>query len=181
MESKKYSIIVYKILDFRPGELEELATASRDAINAGMGFGWNKPPSEEKLKAYWKGVLLVPNRWLLVGKFDGVIAGSIQVVKANSSNEAASFRANIDAHFVATWARGHGLARKLMEEAEKLSVKNQITHIILDVRDAQTRAIRLYEQMNYSKWGTMPIYHKINEGKIVSGSYYYKELKKEET
>ena len=179
MESIKHNIKVYKVISFKPGELEELTTASRDAINAGMGFGWNNPPSEEKLKAYWKGVLLVPNRWLFVGKFDDVIAGSVQVVRANSSNEAAFFRVSIDAHFVATWARGHGLARSLLEEAEKESINNGITHIILDVRNEQKSAIKLYEQMKYIKWGDMPIYHKLGSGKIVSGSYYFKELMKE--
>ena len=90
-----------------------------DAIKEGIGFGWMKPPPKYKVRNYWKGVLLVPNRWLFLGRYKGLIAGSLQVVTFSSSNEASMFRVFIDKHFVATWARGHGLAKLLIEEAEK--------------------------------------------------------------
>ena len=36
---------------------------------------------QEKMVDYWKGVLLVPERLLIVGKIDNVICGSIQLIK----------------------------------------------------------------------------------------------------
>ena len=101
-------IEVKKIKDFERGELEELTSATMNAIQEGIGFGWVKKPAKNKIIEYWKGVILVPNRWLFVGKYKGVISGSIQVVTFSSTNEAAIFRVFIDTHFVATWARGHG-------------------------------------------------------------------------
>ena len=169
-------IEVKKIKDFEKGELEELTSATLDAIQEGIGFGWIKKPAKNKIIEYWKGVTLVPNRWLFVGKYKGVISGSIQVVTFSSTNEAAIFRVFIDNHFVATWARGHGLAKLLLETAQKACKKKNYTHVILDVRETQKRAINLYEQLGFKLWGRLPVYHKLLNGNMVSGNYYYKEL-----
>ena len=171
-------IEVKKIKRFDKGELEELTSATMNAIEEGIGFGWTNKPPVNKVKEYWKGVLLVPNRWLFIGKYKGVISGSIQVVTASSANEAAIFRVSIDTHFVATWARGHGLAKKLIESAEIECKKNDYSHVLLDVRETQTRAINLYEQLGYNLWGRLPNYHKSSSGNMISGNFYYKKLEK---
>ncbi len=170
-------IEVKKIEKFEKGELDELASATIDAIQEGIGFGWIRKPPKSKIIEYWKGVILVPNRLLFVGKYKGVISGSIQVVMFSSTNEAAIFRVFIDTHFVATWARGHGLAKLLLEEAQKECKKRNYTHVILDVRETQKRAINLYEQLGFKLWGKLPVYHKLLDGNMVSGNYYFKELK----
>ena len=170
-------IEVKKIKEFDKGEIEELTSATMDAIQEGIGFGWIKKPAKNKVIEYWKGVILVPNRWLFVGKYKGVISGSIQVVTLSSTNEAAIFRVFIDTHFVATWARGHGLAKLLLETAQKECIKNKYTHVILDVRETQKRAINLYEQLGFILWGKLPVYHKLSDGTMVPGNFYFKELK----
>ena len=161
---------------FLKGELDELTSATMDAIKEGIGFGWIEPPPKNKVKSYWQGVLLVPNRWLFLGKYKEIVSGSIQVVTFSSTNEAAIFRVFIDTHFVATWARGHGLAKLLIEKAEIECIKNGYTHVLLDVRETQTRAINLYKQMGYKLWGKLPDYHKLKNGDMVSGNFFYKEL-----
>ena len=171
-------ITVEKINFFKKGELEELTSATMDAIKEGIGFGWVSPPPKNKVRDYWKGVLLVPNRWLFLGRYKGLIAGSLQVVTFSSTNETSIFRVFIDTHFVATWARGHGLAKLLIEEAEKECMRNNFTHVLLDVRNTQKRAIFLYEQIGYKLWGELPAYHKLANNEMVSGKYYYKALVK---
>ena len=59
-------------------DLQELCDATEDAITAGGGFGWIFPPSFKKLEDYWRGVLLIPERILILGRLDTVIAGSVQ-------------------------------------------------------------------------------------------------------
>ena len=54
-------------------DIEELCDATEDAILVDGGFGWINPPQRKKLVDYWKGVLLVPERLLIVGKIDNVI------------------------------------------------------------------------------------------------------------
>ena len=70
-------IEVKRIKSFEKGELEELTSATMNAIQEGIGFGWIKKPAKNKIIEYWKGVVLVPNRWLFVGKYKGIISGSI--------------------------------------------------------------------------------------------------------
>ena len=169
-------ITVEKITTFGKGEIEQLTEATMDAIKEGIGFGWINPPPKNKVKDYWKGVLLVPNRWLFLGRYKGLIAGSLQVVTFSSTNEASMFRVFIENHFVATWARGHGLAKLLIEEAEKECIIHNFSHVLLDVRETQYRAIRLYEQMGYNLWGQLPVYHKLANDVMVSGKFFYKYL-----
>ena len=119
-------IEVKKINNFEKGELEELTSATTNAIQEGIGFGWIKKPAKNKIIEYWKGVILVPNRLLFVGKYKGIISGSIQVVTFSSTNEAAIFRVFIHTHFVATWARGHGLAKLLLEAAQQECKKKKL-------------------------------------------------------
>jgi GNAT superfamily N-acetyltransferase len=105
--------------DFRHADLTELVQATEDAIRDGIGFNWVVPPGKDILETYWKGVLVVPERVLFVARLDGTIAGSVQLVKPGPSKETSSFSASIEAHFVSPWARGHGLARLLLESAER--------------------------------------------------------------
>ncbi len=160
---------------FRPGELAELCDATRQAIDDGIGFGWVAMPSDERLLTYWKGVLVVPHRALIVGRFRGVIAGSVQVVRPMARDEARAFSASFDTHFVAPWARGHGLAGALLEHAERYAAEAGFTQICIDVRVTQERAIRLYEANGYERWGTLPDYHLIGD-QMIAGHFYRKKI-----
>ena len=171
--SNKNKLKVNLLNKFSAGELQELCKATEEAILQGIGFSWVKPPPRQNLENYWKGVLAMPQRKLFVGTFDGAIAASIQVVFPNKSNEASSFSASIDTHFVSPWARGHGLARLLLEQAEALASKNGFGQILLEVRKTQKRAIKLYEGTGYIKWGSLPSYHNVNN-ELISGNFYYK-------
>ena len=62
-------------------DLQELCEAADDGIRAGGGFGWLNPPPRQVMENYWKGVLLVPERSLLVGRLDGVICATAQLVR----------------------------------------------------------------------------------------------------
>ena len=83
-------------------DIEELCDATEDAILVDGGFGWINPPQRKKLVDYWKGVLLVPERVLIVGKIDNVICGSIQLIKPSRSNEAQAHLCNLTTFFIAS-------------------------------------------------------------------------------
>jgi ribosomal protein S18 acetylase RimI-like enzyme len=160
---------------FASGELHDLCDATDEAILAGGGFGWLVPPDRQVLETYWKGVLLVPERRLVVARLDGVICGSAQLVRPPRNNEAQAFAAQLQHAFIAPWARGHGLARMLTEEIEAVARAGGFEILTLDVRETQERAIRVYESMGYVCWGTNPYYAKV-EGRFVAGRYYWKRL-----
>jgi ribosomal protein S18 acetylase RimI-like enzyme len=158
-----------------PTELEELCIATEDAIRDGIGFNWMAPPMRETLESYWNGVLMVPSRTLFVGKLDGVVAASIQLVRPSKTKETSAFAASIEAHFVAPWGRGHGLAKMLLDLAEREAAKDGFSVINIAVRETQERALTIYREHGYTEWGTMPYFEYVNAS-MVSGHFFYKKL-----
>ena len=156
-------------------DLQELCDATEDAIIAGGGFGWILPPSRKVLENYWRGVSLIPERVLIVGRLDNIIAGSSQLIKPARNNEAQSHSCGLSTFFFAPWARGFGLAKAVFEKAEYQAKKDGYKVITLEVRETQLRAIQIYEQAGFIKCGINPKAVYIN-GKYIAGIYYYKEL-----
>jgi ribosomal protein S18 acetylase RimI-like enzyme len=167
---------VERVEAFHGRDLEELCEAAETAIVDGGGFGWLKPPPRAVLERFWKGVLLVPERELFVARLDGVIAGSAQLVRPARNNEAQAFAATLTAHFVAPWARGRGLARRLVAAVEEHARKAGFYVVNLDVRETQAAAVALYESMGFVRWGTNPHYAMV-ENRMVAGHYYTKVLR----
>ncbi len=168
-------IRVARIRKLELDDIENLCNATRDAIADGIGFNWLTPPSKETLESYWRGVMMVPERCLIGAWLDGVLCGAIQLVKPSRSKETSYFCANIEAHFVAPWARGHGMAIKLLEQAEREATVEGFSVIRLSVRETQEVAIKLYEDHGYIKWGVLPC-HEFVAGQMIAGHYFYKPL-----
>lgn len=169
------AIAVEQAEELQENDLDDLCEATADAIREGIGFDWVRPPERLRLAAYWRGVLLVPQRILFLGRLNGTVVGSVQLVKPAPNNEAGAFAAEIDTHFVAPWARGHGLARALLEAAEAAARRAGFSVIRLDVRETQDAAINLYESNGYVRWGTLSRYALVN-GAVIAGHYYFKDL-----
>lgn len=168
-------ISVERLERYSGNDLDDLCDATERAIVDGGGFGWLRPPPRQVLENYWKGMLLVPERRLVVGRLDGIVAGSAQLARAPRNNEAQAFAGTLSGTFVAPWARGHGLGHDIVAEIERLAREMGLAVLNLDLRDTQQAAIRLYEQMGYRRWGTHPVYARV-DGRIVPGHYYFKPL-----
>ena len=169
-------LTVERLESFGGTDLADLCDATETAILDGGGFGWLVPPSREILERYWQGVLLVPERELFVGRLDGTIGGSAQLLRPPRNNEAQGFTASITINFVAPWARGHGMAKMLTEAVEGAARSHEYQFLKLDVRETQTAAIQLYESLGYDRWGTDPAYARVR-GKLIAGYYYSKRLR----
>lgn len=170
------SLSVESVTSFRGAELHELCDAAEAAIVDGGGFGWLSPPPRPTMEAYWKGVLLVPERELFLGRLDGTVAGSAQLVHPSANQEAARACGALTTFFVAPWARGHGLALRLVQAVEAAAREADLEVLNLDVRETQTRAIEIYGQLGFTCWGTHPRYVRI-DGRWHAGHYYYKDLR----
>jgi len=168
-------VTVERLQRYSGTDLDDLCEATERAIVEGGGFGWLAPPPRQVLENYWKGVLLVPERRLVVGRLDGMIAGSAQLSRAPRNNEAQAFAGTLTSAFVAPWARGHGIGRGIVREIERLAREMGLAVLNLDLRDTQRAAIGLYESMGYQRWGTHPFYAFV-EDRFVPGHYYFKRL-----
>lgn len=169
------TIAVDRLTGFSGPDLHDLCDAAEAAILHGGGFGWLNPPPRQTMETYWQGVLLVPERELFVGRLDGTIAGSAQLVRPPRNNEAQSLTGTLTTFFVAPWARGHGLAPALVARVEEAARANGLKVLNLDVRETQARAIEVVEEAGFVRWGTHPHYALVN-GAWVTGYYYYKDL-----
>jgi len=174
---KKPVVTVEQPAELGPADISDLADAAEMAILDGGGFGWLLPPPREVMERYWRGVLLIPERKLLVGRLDGRIGGSAQLVQPPRNNEAQSRIATITINFVAPWARGFGMARELTLACEEAARALDMRFINLDVRETQLAAIQLYESLGYECWGTNPNYAMV-DGKVIAGRYYTKPLRR---
>jgi len=169
------TIRVERITEFRHADLTEMVQATEDAVRDGIGFNWLVPPGKDILETYWKGVLVVPERVLFGGRIDGTLAGSVQLVKPGPSKETTSFCVSLEAHFVAPWARGHGMAKALLEAAEREARAQGFSVLRLSVRETQEAAIKLYEESGYVCWGVLPTYEFVG-ARMIAGRFYYKNL-----
>jgi ribosomal protein S18 acetylase RimI-like enzyme len=169
------TIEVQALERFRGSDLHDLCDAALQAIRDGGGFGWVEPPVRETMERYWRGVLAVPGRHLFVGRLDDVIAGSAQLVEPPPNNEAQAFIATLTTSFVSPWARGHGMARMLVEAAEATARERGFEMLALDVRETQLAAIQLYKALGFTHWGTNPYYARVR-GRFIAGLYFHKAL-----
>ena len=166
---------VERLESFSGTDLEDLCDAAEAAIEAGGGFGWLAAPPRHVMEAYWRGVLLVPERRLFVARLDRTICGSAQLARPPRNNEAQSFAAQLTSNFIAPWARGHGLAKRIVVAVEDAALEAGFAILNLDVRATQEAAIQLYESLGYRHWGTHPEYARVG-GKVIPGYFYYKRL-----
>jgi ribosomal protein S18 acetylase RimI-like enzyme len=168
-------LITEKLTALSVADLDDLCRATEDAIKDGIGFNWVTPPMREVLESYWKGTLVVPTRSVFGGRIDGVLAAAIQIVRPGKNKETSAFACDVEAHFVAPWARGHGLAKSLLEHAEREAAKDGFSLIRLSVRETQERALTIYRDAGYTEWGSMPYYEYVNAS-MVAGHFFYKRL-----
>lgn len=171
----KDELSVERIEAFTDDDLHALCEATHAAIIEGGGFGWVRPPARGSLEAYFRGVLLVPERQVFVARLNGTIVGAAQLVRPPRNNEAQAFSAQLMHSFIAPYARGHGLARLLTLKVEEAARAQQFHVLNLDVRETQTAAIQLYETLGFQRWGEHPQYARVR-GKTIRGFYYTKQL-----
>ncbi len=174
-EERPPSVVVDRLEAFEGPDMHDLCDAAEAAILDGGGFGWLTPPPRHVMETYWRGVLLVPERELFVARLDGTIAGSAQLVRPPRNNEAQSHCGQLTTFFLAPWARGHGLARMMVERIERAARDAGLKVLNLDVRETQERAIQIYDQLKFRRWGEHPQYARV-DGKWVTGYFYTKDL-----
>ncbi len=171
------TLLVEHATSLHDDDMAALCEATNAAILDGGGFGWITPPGQPALERYFRGVMMVPERELFVGRADGVITGSAQLVRQPRNNEAQSFAGSVMHAFVAPFARGQGVARLMMLKIEERARALNYRVLNLDVRETQEAAIAMYESLGYARWGVHPEYARVR-GRTLRGYFYTKTLRK---
>lgn len=177
-EQPEARVSVEAIEKLKSADLIDLVDNALDTIAKGGGFGgWLNPPPREVMERYWRGVVMIPERTLFVGRVDGAIAAAQQLARPSKNNELGAHAATLTGAFVADWARQRGLARLLTATAEAKAREEGFRVLNLDVRETHTVAIAMYERMGFRLWGINPHYAIVN-GTCIAGRYYTKDLTK---
>ncbi len=172
---EKINISVETLSGLSEVDLADLCNITEQAISAGGGFGWLRVPTREVLNQYWKNINDDVLNNLIVGRLNGVIAGTLQLSYEAPNIESRKNIAQIKRHFVAPWARGYGLAKSMIDFSEQKAKEENIKSIQLSVRETQEAAVQLFSSKDYKVWGENPYYAFIN-GSFVKGIYFFKIL-----
>ncbi|MEU3460008.1 GNAT family N-acetyltransferase [Streptomyces sp. NPDC006733] len=92
---------------------------------------------------------------ILVAQVDGRLAGYVRIVSPTPLPCNAHVR-QIQGLAVDTWARGRGVARRLMDEALREAGRQGATRMTLRVLGHNAPARRLYESMGFTVEGVLP-------------------------
>ncbi len=172
---EKINISVEKLIKLSEVDLADLCNITEQAISAGGGFGWLRVPTREVLNQYWNKITDNNLSNLIVGRLNGVIAGTLQLTYEAPNIESRKNIAQIKRHFVAPWARGYGLAKSMIDFSEQKAKEDNVKSIQLSIRETQDAAVQLFSGKNYKVWGENPYYAFIN-GSFIKGIYFYKNL-----
>lgn len=168
--------IIHKLNEM---DLTDLVEATISAMSEANGFNIGSytynPTQSDLIRTYWEGVLLVPERRLIVGRLDGVIAGAAQMLLPSPSNQTSQFACQVDNLFTAQWARGYGLSNLMLAAIEEEARILGKTQIRLSVRETRSNAIALFEKRGFVEWGYLPHYE-IQGGAVVGGKFFFKAL-----
>ena len=124
-------------------------------------------------------VSIVVHRWALLARFllvanlSGKLVGTVQVSVCNKAN--GLHRAEIEKLMVHCQARGQGVAKRLMQEAEALASTLCRSLLVLDTKKGDI-AEGMYSKLGYVKVGEIPGFALSSSGELDATVLFYKEL-----
>ncbi|WP_127529556.1 GNAT family N-acetyltransferase [Paenibacillus kobensis] len=152
--------------------LDELAQLLVDVVEDGASVGFLPPLSLTEAADYWRSAI-DPDVSLIIATVDNHVAGTVQVqysVKANGAH-----RAEIAKLMTSPKYRRRGIARALMQEAERIAKERGISLLVLDTREGDP-SNKLYQSMGYVAAGSIPEYARSADGGLHATNFYYKKL-----
>jgi GNAT superfamily N-acetyltransferase len=156
--------------------MTELCDILCDCVNGGASVGFMQPFDVSAAKAFWTGVvaaLKVGDVALLVAEYNGRIVGTVQLGLKLPPNQ--PHRADIKKLLVHRVARGLGLSRLLMAEAEQHALNAGKSLLVLDTATGEV-AEKIYEKLGWIKAGIVPDYALFPDGRFCNTSIFYKRL-----
>jgi GNAT superfamily N-acetyltransferase len=169
-----------EIVELSPGEVTaaacELGQLLLDAHASNMALGLSGPLSPEHAREVWveTAAKLDPARGvLLAAREDGLVVGTVQVMRAEAEN--GGHRAEVQRLAVRGDRRGEGLGRELLEAAVERARAMGLRLLWLTTHEG-TGSDRFYAAVGWSRLGTVPAYSARPDGTLVGSAFYYREL-----
>ncbi|MGE6754009.1 GNAT family N-acetyltransferase [Rossellomorea sp. NPDC071047] len=163
-----------KIVELKTIEqhMEELSELLMKVVDDGASIGFLSPMARAAAMDFWQHALK-PHVILFVAWVDETIAGTVQLhlcTKQNGTN-----RAEIAKMMVHSKFRQKGIARSLMQTAEKRAKEEGRTLLILDTVEGAP-SNHLYKSLGYIQGGRIPDYAASPFGELEATIIYYKQV-----
>jgi len=157
--------------------LPDLVGIHIECVAGGAGVSFMDPLSPEKADAFWRGEVLPKlargETALFAANREGRTIGTVQVLMAMRENQ--PHRAEIAKMMVAPAERRKGVARALMEAAQKYAADAGKTLLLLDTETGGL-AEQLYLSMGWQEVGVVPGFALTPHGELCATTFLYKAL-----
>jgi GNAT superfamily N-acetyltransferase len=156
--------------------IPELCEVLTDCVNGGASVGFMQPYTNADAEPYWQDVVdavASGTTLLLVAELDGRSVGSVQVGAAQMPNQ--PHRGDLKKLLVHRSARGKGLARLLMDAAEREAAARGKTILVLDTATGSD-AEAIYPRLGWERVGVIPDYALWPEGGLCATTLFYKRV-----
>jgi ribosomal protein S18 acetylase RimI-like enzyme len=159
-----------------PAIIQALAAMLVEVVAAGGSVSFMHPLDPDVAADFWAGSLAeaAAGRRVVLGAWrDSELAASLTLDLATPPNQ--PHRADLAKMMTRLAHRGHGLARSLVIEAERLAAERGRTLLTLDTAEDEGAA-GFYEKLGYVRAGLIPDYAFKPRGGLTGTILYYKRL-----
>jgi ribosomal protein S18 acetylase RimI-like enzyme len=156
--------------------LSDLCDVLADCVSGGASVGFMQPYGKADAAPYWQAVaksVAEGATLLLVAETAGRIVGTVQVGIAQMPNQ--PHRGDLKKLLVHRSARGRGLARLLMDAAEREAAKRGKALLVLDTATGSD-AEAIYPRLGWQRVGIIPDYAMWPEGGLCATTVFYKRI-----
>jgi ribosomal protein S18 acetylase RimI-like enzyme len=155
---------------------EVLSEILVEVVANGGSVSFMHPLALEEANAFWDGSLAAAEKGerIVLGAFDGdILAGTVTLLLSLPPNQ--PHRAEIAKMMTRISYRGRGIAKTLMQVAERLAIEQKKTLLVLDTAE-EDGASALYEKLGFTLTGVIPDFALKPHGGLTGTMVYWKRL-----
>ncbi len=170
------SNIKIKPLNSTPETITALSTMLIDVVANGGSVGFMHPLSPAEANSFWTSSLAAADRGerIILGAFDGdEMVATVTLLLNLPPNQ--PHRAEIAKMMTRIDYRGKGIAKALLQAAERLAVENKRNLLVLDTAQDEG-ASGLYEKQGFTLTGIIPDYALKPQGGLTATMIYWKRI-----
>jgi GNAT superfamily N-acetyltransferase len=156
--------------------IPDLCDILADCVEGGASVGFMQPYGPTDALPYWQGVaeaVEAGGTILLVAEVERKFVGTVQVGFASMPNQ--PHRGDLKKLLIHRDARGRGLARLLMDAAEREAARHGKTLLVLDTATGSD-AEAIYPRLGWQRAGVIPDYALWPQGGLCDTTLFYKRI-----